>query len=270
MFKKAPIANITAIQTTSVTASLRQPIGALIGPDIGALLDAKCAKPSPTVDKSREQLINRIAAVFSSRWHQGYVRGKLKYDPVFGDVIDWVRKCPVSEPLLDVGCGLGLLSHWLRARDIDTPILAIDPDSRKIEAARAAAIRAGLCNVEIKQAGALDDFGLRFGGIFLLDVLHYLPPPDRDKFLSEAASSLPAGGVVYIRNGLRDGSWRHTATRVEEWFVRFNGWIRTRGFALPTQSEISRHFPEDLFGRAITPLWGRTPFNSFRLAFVKR
>ena len=229
--------------------------------------------PSITAKSERADHIEHIAARFASRWHQGYARGKLKHDPVFDDAIDWARRAGLAADgavLLDAGCGLGLLAHWLRAHDVGLPVRGIDPDAKKIAAARAAAVRGGLHDVTFELGDARDPVGAFPGSLFLLDVLHYLALEDRDRLLERAASAAPPGGVIYIRNGLRDQSWRHRLTRLEEWFVRHSGWIPTRGYRLPDAGEITRHFPPDRFESEVGPLWGKTPFNSHRLAFVRR
>lgn len=229
--------------------------------------------PTITAKSERADRIEQIAARFGSRWHQGYARGKLKHDPVFDDAVIWARRAALAAGdavLLDAGCGLGLLAHWLRAHDVALPVRGIDPDAKKIAAARAAAERGGLRDVIFEAGDARDAVGVFPGSVFLLDVLHYLPLADRDRLLERAAAAAPPCAVIYIRNGLRDQSWRHRFTRMEEWFVRFSGWIPTRRFRLPDAAEITRLFPPEAFENDTRPLWGRTPFNSHRLAFVRR
>jgi 2-polyprenyl-3-methyl-5-hydroxy-6-metoxy-1,4-benzoquinol methylase len=227
--------------------------------------------PSITANPARRACIERIATRFASRWHQGYARGKLKLDPVFDDAVEWARRAAASvspASILDAGCGLGLLAHWLREHDVGIPVHGVDSDAPKIEAARAAAVRGALSAVDFATSDVRSAVG--GGSVFLIDVLHYLSLPDRADLLSRIAANVPARGVVYIRNGLGGKSWRHGITRLEEWFAHVSGWLPGRRFPLPDESEIGRHFPEAQFERTIGPLWGRTPFNSFRLAFVKR
>ena len=227
--------------------------------------------PITTAPSERSARIERIAACFDSRWHQGYARGKLRHDPVFDDAVEWARRAGLAEGgLLDAGCGLGLLALWLRAHDVDLPVRGIDPDPKKITAARAAAGRGGLRGVSFETADARDAIATFSGSVFLLDVLHYIPLADRDRILERAAAAAPPGAIIYIRNGLRDRGWRHRFTRMEEWFVRHSGWIPTRKFRLPDAAEITRHFPPDAFEPDTRPLWGHTPFNSHRFAFVRR
>jgi SAM-dependent methyltransferase len=229
--------------------------------------------PSIPANAAQRASIERIAARFGSRWHRGYARGKLKHDPVFADAVEWARRAASATnaaPLLDAGCGLGLLAHWLRENDVGIPVRGVDPDDSKITAAREAAACGDLPAVVFETTDARAALGNTFGSVFLLDVLHYLPPPDRAALLSRVAMVVPAGAVVYIRNGLRRRGWRHRVTKLGEWFAHLSGWMPMRRFGMPDESEIARHFPEAQFERTIGPLWGHTPFNSYRLAFVRR
>jgi SAM-dependent methyltransferase len=229
--------------------------------------------PSIPATPAQRARIERIAARFASRWHQGYVRGKLKHDPVFDDAVKWARRAASAAnaaQLLDAGCGLGLLAHWLRDSDVGIPVRGVDPDDRKITAAREAAARGELPDVVFETTNARTAVDNPCGSVFLLDVLHYLPLPDRAALLSRVATGVTAGAVVYIRNGLRRKGWRHGVTKLGEWFSHRSGWLSMRSLGLPDESEIARHFPEAQFERTIGPLWGDTPFNSYRLAFVRR
>ena len=61
------------------------------------------------------QIAARIAQRFRKRSYAGYARGKVRYDPAYAAVAGWIGAD--ETPLLDVGCGLGLLGFYLRERD---------------------------------------------------------------------------------------------------------------------------------------------------------
>lgn len=46
---------------------------------------------------------------FRSRWDYHYTRSKLGSDPLYPGICDALRD--TTAPLLDLGCGLGLLAH---------------------------------------------------------------------------------------------------------------------------------------------------------------
>src|SRR5688500_9082010 len=80
--------------------------------------------------------------VLGSRWDHYYARAKLGSDPLYPGICDALRD--TTAPVLDLGCGLGLLAHALRAQGIALPYRGVDNDVRKIARARRAAERAGL------------------------------------------------------------------------------------------------------------------------------
>jgi 2-polyprenyl-3-methyl-5-hydroxy-6-metoxy-1,4-benzoquinol methylase len=168
--------------------------------------------------------------------------------------------------LLDVGCGLGLLGPYRRECGIETPYNGIDVDAAKIEAARAAANAGGLdLNFSVGSIGALPNFS---GDVALLDVLHYLPAAGQQRALADAASRVASGGMLLIRNVLRDRSWRFRATVVEERIARTLGWMRCATGHFPDRDEIESPLRAAGFEIRAAPLWGRTPFNSW--LFVAR
>ena len=79
-------------------------------------------------------MIDRIARQFTGRWRQGYVRGKLRSDPAYEAVFERLKDLP--QPVLDVGCGLGLLAFYLRERGFTPPVVGVDFDAEKIASAQ--------------------------------------------------------------------------------------------------------------------------------------
>ena len=57
-----------------------------------------------------------IAAKYPTRFLRSYVRSKLARDPMYEAVLAHVRDS--AEPLLDVGCGVGVLEAFLRDRGV--------------------------------------------------------------------------------------------------------------------------------------------------------
>src|SRR3979411_1384147 len=72
----------------------------------------------------------RVAGRFRARWLRHYVRGKLGRDRIYPTAYELLRSS--AEPILDVGCGVGLLGFYLRERGCRQPVLGLDLDARKI------------------------------------------------------------------------------------------------------------------------------------------
>ena len=84
----------------------------------------------------------RIASLYDSRLQRGYVMGKLTNDPVYAATVAAIAGTQL--PLLDLGCGIGLLGQYLNAQGHRLPYVGLDHDERKIAAGQRAARRAGL------------------------------------------------------------------------------------------------------------------------------
>jgi len=207
----------------------------------------------------RDAAIERIVARYRHWRHRRYVRGKLKWDPMFEAAVPLFALS--ARPLLDIGCGLGLLGQYLRERGARARYFGVDLDGAKIEEARAAAISGGL-DIEFAtvDASSLPPFG---GDVALIDVLHYLPQSQQREVLANAAARVAPGGVLVIRNVLRDESWRYRITVAEEKIIAVFGWMRFATGHFPRREDIEAPLAALGFDVRVEPLWGRTPFNSY-------
>lgn len=204
-----------------------------------------------------------IAACYASLFQRGYVRGKLASDPVYAATAAAIDGSAL--PLLDIGCGIGLLGLYLHARGTLPRYLGLDRDERKIADGRAAVRRAGLEQaIELRTADAAALPELR-GHVALLDMLHYLPREAQAALIEAAIARLAPGGVLVIRSVLRDGSWRFHATRAEELWLRLSGLIRGGAQHYPRPDELRRPLEAAGLAVSLAPLFGRTPFNSYLL-----
>ena len=210
---------------------------------------------------SRE-IIERIARRYEGRWLQGYVRGKLRSDRVYGAAFELLKNSPL--PVLDVGCGIGLLGCYLREHGFAATVAGFDLDAGKIaKARRATASYAGL---EFHAADAASHTGQR-GNVVILDVLQYLDAAQQQALLGRLAAAVPSGGCCVIRATPRDASWRFRVTRFEDWFVRKVGWMNSEPRHYSSAEEVCAPFLALGFTCEVRPLWGRTPFNSHLFVF---
>ncbi len=202
-----------------------------------------------------DDLAGRIAARYPTRFLRIYVRSKIRVDPVYAAVFERIGEG--SEPLLDIGCGIGILALYLRARGFRASIRGVDTDDRKVAIARSVMPEATTFSIADARA-AIDSAGT----IVLLDLLHYFRGDEQARILASAARSAT---TVIIRDAIRDGSWRYRLTYLQETLARVIRWLRAERLHFPTRDEVMRPF--DGFDAEVAPLYGRTPFNNYLFVF---
>lgn len=222
----------------------------------------------PARSTSHEAACARVAALFPQRWLRGYAGSKLRSDKIFQAAYDSLGDS--HAPILDIGCGVGLLPFYLRERGLDQPITGIDLDARKILRAREAASKAAydsLVFLEGNAAGALPSCS---GHVVLFDVLHYLAPAQQELLLRQAAARVSPGALLLLRDCPRDSSARFWITYACERFAQTISWNIGVPLHFPTREEIHAAFPPEKFSGDETPMWGRGPFNNRLFAFRRR
>lgn len=209
------------------------------------------------------EIAERLAALYDRRSLQGYVRWKVRTDPAYSAVRDALRGR--SAAVVDLGCGIGLLPFYLREHGHAGPIVGIDFDRRKIEVARKAAERYD--GIEFLSGDARDALP-RGRDVIILDILHYFDSASQRAILENAARAAGDDGVIVIRQGLRDGSWRYRLTAFVDGLARLLRWMKAERLNFPTRASIEAPFAG--FDAEVRPLWGRMPYNSYLFVFRRR
>ena len=205
----------------------------------------------------------RAAGRFAERWLRIYAERKLRCDPIFAAAYELLRESNL--PLLDLGCGVGLLGFYLRERNFGSAICGIDRDGRKIARARAAA-RDVYRELDFKEQDVSEPMA-QTGNVVLFDLLHYLLPNDQSRLLERLGARVAADGILMIRDCPRDENARFWLTHLAERFAQTTTWNINVPLHYPTRDQICAAFPEDQFSRTIRPLWGRTLFNNHLFVF---
>jgi trans-aconitate methyltransferase len=215
--------------------------------------------------KLSDQALGQIAARCWKRWDRHYVPIKLATDPVYAAVADLVL--PTALPVLDIGCGIGLLTHYLRGLGFEAPITGFDYDARKIESATVMA--EGLSNVSFSVGDARTQLPPHAGHVVILDILQFFQPEEQNALLRVAAERLAPGGCLVIRSGVCDDTWRYRVTVAGDWLAKATFWMKSGPVAYPTLTQ----FEDTLSACGLQvnwqPLWGGTPFNNYLITATK-
>lgn len=216
---------------------------------------------------THEEACRGVAALYEPRWLRHYASSKLRSDRVFATAFELLHGS--REPILDVGCGVGLLPFYLRLRGCTQPVIGIDIDARKLERARAisAANFEGITFLEQDASGELPDAS---GNVTLFDVLHYLPPPKQQPLLASAALRVAPGAALLLRDCPRDGSARYYATHLAERFAQAVSWNIRVPLHFATREAIITPFKASEFTCEEQPMWGGGPFNNRLFVFRRR
>jgi uncharacterized protein (DUF2062 family)/trans-aconitate methyltransferase len=186
---------------------------------------ARRRRKAPEIHALLERTAYRYLAAGMFHWE--FVRGKLRYDPVYFSLLR-AGTLPPDGRLLDLGCGRGLLFALLRtAREQmeagaypegwppppHLDLHGIEGSPKIVEVARRAlGDEARIDAADLRAAPELPPSRV----ILLLDVLHYLPAAAQEDLLARIAAALEPGGLLLIRDADAGAGMRFTATRIQE------------------------------------------------------
>jgi SAM-dependent methyltransferase len=228
------------------------------------------ALPMRALDTRSADAIARAflpARWYGNRWHYFYSRGKLGSDPLYPGVIHALQG--TSAPLLDLGCGIGLLAHALRRAGVMLPYRGVDNDATKIGHALRARDNAGLGDVSFAVVDLARGLPAHQGSVALLDVLQFVPPQVHGTILDTAIAMLVPGAKLVIRTGLDDGGRRARFTRRIDAFSRVLGWMNSGPKRYPDADMLRARFAAAGLEASFEPLYGNTPFNNWRIVATK-
>ena len=198
-----------------------------------------------------------VARYTAGRLARGMMRGKLRVDPVYRELLD--RGIADARRIVDLGCGRGLLFSLILAsrRGAGRPDLhGID-----IAGSSARAARLALGDAATIVEGDLARHAVPpCDAVTLLDVAHYLPVPVQDDLLARIRAALPTGGRLFVREADAAGGPGFLAVRAAERFAAIRGGDGLRRFAYRTVAELSRCLESAGFTVTATPMGRGTPF----------
>ena len=171
-------------------------------------------------------------------------------------------------PLVDFGCGPGLLAHLLLRAGFLGTYFGLDPDSRKVDRARRWLPESP---VRRFQAGTVDAAPVgAFSQAALVDVLYLVPPQERSDFLARAARALKPGGLFVALTSGGGPRWKRRLDTAQERLAVGLGITRGGGVATCDGAEVARLLADaGLVGATVVDV-GRGFLHGFELVSARR
>lgn len=157
-----------------------------------------------------------------------FARFKLRLDPLFRELPQWLDGEGDIHKILDIGCGYGVPACWCLERYPAAEVIGVDPDPTRVHVATRAAGERGTMLV-----GAAPDFPDIPGSVdrvMLLDMSHYLSDEQLVATCTHCFRALADGGMLLIRFVTRPQGRLSATWYLEDWRVRLRGgraWYRS-------------------------------------------
>ena len=197
-------------------------------------------------------LADTVAARYRGATTRGFVRGKLKRDPV----VPALLALPPLGDVLDLGCGRGQLGLALVLTGRARSIIGLDLDATKIARASAAAqglpARFAVADLATASLPPCDT-------ALLIDALVQMHPPAQAALLARIVAGAPAR--IVIRAFDPDRGWRSAlGLTIDRLRRRLGGDLGLAGTVAP-QPIATLRAPLEAAGYAVsvTPCWAGTP-----------
>ena len=243
-------------------------IGVAVGTNpAGAALNASPTRPFDRAIATRIATAFLPAHPLGNRWDYYYTRSKLGSDPLYPGVLQALRGSQM--PLLDLGCGLGLLAHALRLDGQAMAYRGVDNDADKIGRAQKVAGKSELADTRFEVLDLAKGPPVHQGSVAILDVLQYLDATAQRTLIEEAIGMLTPGARLVIRTALGDTSRRGHTSRVTDRLANLIGWMQSRPRCYPDVDAMRAQLAEAGLRTTLSPLYGNTPFNNWLIVAEK-
>ncbi len=125
---------------------------------------------------------------------------KMRMDPMFIDLPEFIKLAPPPRVAMDLGCGYGVAGNVLLEWCPDVTIYGLDPNPRRVKAAnrsftpRGQAFVAGAPDFEVAGLPA------KFDTAFCLDMIHYLTDAELATTFNRLHGRMETGGFFFLRS----------------------------------------------------------------------
>lgn len=206
-------------------------------------------------------IAKRISSLCSGKWNKEYTKSKIISDPLYGGVYQELKES--RNPLLDIGCGLGIHALYLREKGWHCPVIGFDYDERKIEEGKQLIIAGGYQNITLSQGDARIDLPEHQGDVTILDILQFFDFDQQENLLRIAAQKVTPGGKLIIRSGIKEKNLRFFITWLGDMLAKCTFWMKAAPTHYPTAKFFHTVLEDEGFHVEVRPFWGKTPFNNY-------
>ncbi|MDP4780165.1 MAG: class I SAM-dependent methyltransferase [Akkermansiaceae bacterium] len=217
--------------------------------------------------KESRRIAKRIASHCSGLWLPNYTSSKLSTDPLYDGVYEEIKSSTL--PLLDVGCGLGILGMYLRERGWRNHVTGFDFDAGKIKGGQRMIQKGNYKHITLSQGDARTDLPKHHGDVTILDILQFFDDSQKKELLNGIAKRVAPGGKLIIRSGLHEKNLRFYTTIAADFFAKITFWMKSAPIHYPTAEFFCTTLKAEGLEVSIRPFWGKTPFNNY-LIVAKR
>lgn len=215
----------------------------------------------------RSSIARKIASLCEGKALYYYTKSKLLTDPLYKGVLQQMQGR--KYPLLDIGCGVGILSYYLRENGWQAPVTGIDYDASKIEQGSKMIRHGGYQDISLFQGDARSELPEHLGDVTILDILQFFTHEEQERLLRLAAERVGPDGKLIIRSGLKKNSLRFFITWCGDLFAKATFWMKAAPTHYPTAELFEKLLGGEGFDVQIEPFWGKTPFNNFLIVATR-
>ncbi len=135
-------------------------------------------------------------------------------------------RIPPDSTVLDVGCGVGIMSALAAGPGKAREVTGFDVSSRAIETARGMRVSGGCAmRFELLPAGAFPTGA--YDVVMCIDVMHHVPPSEQMMFLRSVCDRVRMGGLLLFKDISPRPWWKALANRAHD-LVMAREWVNYR------------------------------------------
>ncbi|MCL2459114.1 MAG: methyltransferase domain-containing protein [Desulfobulbus sp.] len=156
-----------------------------------------------------------------------FARFKLKFDPLFAELPQWLDGSKEIRTIVDIGCGYGVPACWCLERFPASKVIGLDPAPDRVRVATRATGTRG--TILVGAAPDLPDLADPADLILLLDMSHFLDDRQLIATCTRCQGLLAPGGLLLLRFVTRPEGSRSATWHFEDWRARRCGqktWYR--------------------------------------------